>query len=248
LQLIPAGIFLGFMCNLIIISYVGDNSRTAWRIMTNTVLVPTVPLLAMIYLMPESPRYLMKHGEYRRALAAFEMIQTTHLLASRDFMYTHAQLDFESRLMKGNVDERENLATRIERSDVDLPHRARNSSDHSVQRHQRAPERLEVGRSLTPRDSHQQSSQDTRSGRRSIELADLRRDNASDTSSIDIEAVISRRRKKHNPYEYHIGVTGYFKRVAELWTNMRCRRALLAAGIAMITQQMTGVWVFLAPL
>jgi hypothetical protein len=50
------------MANLIIVSYVSDTFKS-WRIVTNTVLIPTIPLLIMIYLMPESPRYLMKHGE-----------------------------------------------------------------------------------------------------------------------------------------------------------------------------------------
>ena len=47
----------------------------------------------------------MKHGNYRKALEAFEQVQTTQLLASRDFMYAHAQLDFESRLLKGEVNQ-----------------------------------------------------------------------------------------------------------------------------------------------
>ncbi|KAF1828804.1 hypothetical protein BDW02DRAFT_614210 [Decorospora gaudefroyi] len=134
-----AGIFFGFLANLIIVTYVSDSSK-AWRVLTNTVLIPTIPLLVMIYLMPESPRYLMKHGSYRKALESFEQVQTTSLLASRDFMYVHAQLDFES-----------------------------------------------------------------------------------------------------NPYSYHIGVTGYFKRLVQLWVNKRCRRALLSASVSMISQQMTGV-------
>lgn len=89
------GIFLGFVANLIVVSYV-VNSSASWRILTNTVLIPTIPLLLLIYLMPESPRYLMKHGNYKKALLSFEILQTTHLLASRDFMYAHAQLDFVS--------------------------------------------------------------------------------------------------------------------------------------------------------
>ena len=36
----------------------------------------------------------MKHGKYKKALQAFITLQTTRLLASRDFMYAHAQLDF----------------------------------------------------------------------------------------------------------------------------------------------------------
>ena len=69
------------MANLIIVFYVKESHR-AWRILTNTVLIPTIPLMVIIYLMPESPRYghvftafrlqtnqfcryLMKHGFYK---------------------------------------------------------------------------------------------------------------------------------------------------------------------------------------
>jgi hypothetical protein len=49
----------------------------------------TIPLLFMIYLMPESPRYLMKHGQHEKALEAFTQVRTTPLLAVRDMMYAH---------------------------------------------------------------------------------------------------------------------------------------------------------------
>jgi hypothetical protein len=35
--------------------------------------------------------------------------------------------------------------------------------------------------------------------------------------------------KGNNPYFYHIGATGYFRRLWELGRNKRCRRALLSA-------------------
>jgi hypothetical protein len=61
-----AGIFFGFMVNLIIISYV-KNTSSSWRILTNTVLIPTVPLLVLIYLMPEvcnpAVRSMLRHDE-----------------------------------------------------------------------------------------------------------------------------------------------------------------------------------------
>jgi len=43
--------FLGFTANIIIINYVEDISKS-WRILTSTVLIPTIPLLVLIYLMP----------------------------------------------------------------------------------------------------------------------------------------------------------------------------------------------------
>ena len=49
------GIFLGFTANLILAA-VGD---TAWRWQTASSVLPTVVLLSLIYVCPESPRFLM---------------------------------------------------------------------------------------------------------------------------------------------------------------------------------------------
>ncbi|KAF2867314.1 major facilitator superfamily domain-containing protein [Massariosphaeria phaeospora] len=235
-----AGIFLGFVVNLVVVSYVKESFRS-WRILTNTVLIPTLPLLVLIYLMPESPRYLMKHGSYRKALDAFTMIQTTPLLASRDFMYAHAQLDFESRLLNGKGDERGDLSQRIDRNSA-----VRSGTD--VAQMTASDERIDgmvappgVRGIAEPRDSHQQLTDQPQSGREeNIELSNLRRQ-TSDLSSLEMDLRERRIGKKDNPYFYHIGVTGYFNRLIELWRNKRCRRALLSASVAMIAQQMTGV-------
>jgi MFS family permease len=246
-----AGIFLGFLCNLLIVIYVNSESRS-WRILTNTTLIPTIPLLVMIYLMPESPRYLMKHGRYEKALASFNQIQTTPLLAARDFMYAHAQLHFESRMLKGRANESENLANRV---DVSVPNPSGGASgpmerDTSVSpRHSINVTGARVSHvtdnEAYPRDSHQQSSQPNgNQSEQGFELPNLPA-RPSDVSTLDIVQGIYDAReaslKRENPYSYHIGVTGYYKRLAELWSNKRCRRALLASSIAMISQQLTGV-------
>ncbi|CAO2654080.1 Nn.00g108130.m01.CDS01 [Neocucurbitaria sp. VM-36] len=252
-----AGMFFGFLANLLVVLYVEDSKRS-WRILTDTVLIPTIPLLILIYLMPESPRYLMKHGKYRKALEAFEQIQTTWLLCSRDFMYAHAQLDFESRLLKGKANEYGNLADR-----VDVSAQGSHEALPGPLQHGPAPEsnassassEPSIGSSETtrdvlppsiselpePRDSHQQSSQqDEQSRGGGIELVDLNRTTTS-FSSLESDLRFRGANKRDNPYSYHIGVTGYFNRLFQLWENQRCRRALLSASIAMISQQMTGV-------
>ncbi|KAF2822935.1 MFS general substrate transporter [Ophiobolus disseminans] len=242
-----------------LVTYV-DSEFRSWRILTNTTLIPTIPLLVMIYLMPESPRYLMKHGKYEKALNSFNQIQTTPLLAARDFMYAHAQLDFESRMLKSRANECANLADRVDVSAPQLSggrsaplHAHQNGDDvshitisprQSIHEAERNP-RLENGTQTRQRDSHQQSSSRTEnSDARDIELTDLPR-RASDTSTLDIglgiRNAILASLKKENPYDYHIGVTGYYKRLGQLWSNLRCRRALLAASVAMSSQQMTGV-------
>jgi len=232
-----------------------EKAESAWRILTNTVLIPTVPLLVMIYLMPESPRYLMKHGKYPKALEAFEQVQTTRLLASRDFMYAHAQLDFESRLLKGETNE---LGTLADRVDVSLPSFSGEPSSPSPNRAQleRAAEHgavspgrfaldpnvegTKLGPTAVRNDSqHQVRPQPEQNEDSNIELATLNR-RWSDISSLNFEVGV-KRTKKNNPYSYNIGVNGYYKRLRELWSNKRCRRALLCASVSMITQTLTGV-------
>lgn len=251
------GIFFGFLCNLVIVIYV-DNSSKVWRILTNTTLIPTIPLLVMIYLMPESPRYLMKHGRYEKAHDSFNQVQTTPLLAARDFMYAHAQLDFESRMLKGKAKEFANLADRVELSVPNFSGAASGNSSirhtpshtsisprHSI--HETTVDRILQAQSLTNPGSGQQQpiqmNEIASRSERGIVQSDMRR--ASDVSSLDIDLgiqnTIQAAIQRENPYSYHIGVTGYYKRLGQLWSNMRCRRALLAASIAMISQQMTGV-------
>ncbi|KAL1793925.1 hypothetical protein ACET3X_007346 [Alternaria dauci] len=250
-----AGIFLGFLANLLVVIYV-KNAASAWRILTNTVLIPTIPLLVMIYLMPESPRYLMKHGKYRKALEAFEQVQTTQLLASRDFMYAHAQLDFESRLLKGEDNQVGNLAERVDISTSSFPDEPFLTTPDRVQLETMVSQasmspgqviqdssteatnrgtKTELGNSHHPHRS--QTGQNESSN---IELATLSR-RWSDVTSLNLDIKDKRVKRKSNPYSYNIGVNGYYKRLRELWSNKRCRRALLSASISMITQTLTGV-------
>lgn len=248
-----AGIFLGFLCNLLIVIYVSNNF-IGWRILTSTTLIPTIPLLIMIYLMPESPRYLMKHGRYEKALEAFNQIQTTPLLAARDFMYAHAQLDFESRMLKKNGNEFGNLADRLETDilplsadqlgvseSADNRSHAAASSSHTPRSPSDGFEVVPVSQRITQIGVHEDGLP-----RNNTTMTDAPRSRRpSDLSSLDIQRDIQaarmRMEKAENPYAYHIGVTGYYKRLIELWTNRRCRRALLAASMSMIAQQFSGV-------
>ncbi|KAI9766197.1 MAG: hypothetical protein M1839_005013 [Geoglossum umbratile] len=100
------GIFLGFAANLAILGY-NDSNKISWRIQTAAVLIPTVALLVVVYLMPESPRYLMKKKKYPKALESFKYLRpspVSDLLAARDLIYAHFQLEAECQSM---IDERE---------------------------------------------------------------------------------------------------------------------------------------------
>ncbi|THX81268.1 hypothetical protein D6D05_04235 [Aureobasidium pullulans] len=66
------GILLGFSTNLIFM----DVGRLAWRFQLSAAFVPAMPLLVLIWLCPESPRWLMKKGRYqiRRATVSSSVI------------------------------------------------------------------------------------------------------------------------------------------------------------------------------
>jgi MFS family permease len=234
-----SGIFFGCLANLLVVHFAEQGWRS-WRILTNTVLIPTIPLLVMIYLMPESPRYLMKHGKYRQALASFSQLQTTSLLASRDFMLTHAQLDLESRMLNGISGD---VVGPTEWTVVD--DRRRHSSNTMV-----SPGSISPGQTMpvemtalnivdNPGEIHQRP----RDGQLSSEIveATLPNDTVGDSIEPDLERALRQLQARNNPYCYHIGVTGYFHRLKQLWKIKRCRRALVCAAVAMISQQLTGV-------
>ncbi|CAN9470993.1 unnamed protein product [Alternaria alternata] len=234
-----AGIFLGFLANFLVVVYV-KNSAPAWRILTNTVLIPTIPLLVMIYLMPESPRYLMKHGNYRKALEAFEQVQTTQLLPT----------------VEGEVNQLGNLAERVDVSTSSFAGEPSLVTPDRVQLEtvvSQAPippgrpiqgsntEATTGGTTIEPGNSqHQYGSHTEQNENTNIELAVLNR-RWSDVTSLNLDTEVKRAKKKSNPYSYNIGVNGYYKRLRELWSNKRCRRALLSASVSMITQTLTGV-------
>ncbi|KAI4611744.1 hypothetical protein J4E83_007995 [Alternaria metachromatica] len=203
----------------------------------------------------ESPRYLMKHGKYSKALQAFEQVQTTRLLASRDFMYAHAQLDFESRLLKGETNELGTLADRVDISAPSLSGEPYPPASNRIRFDRPSPqsavspgrstqdphvEARTLGTTTVPSNDQDQSRpQPEQNETSNIELATLNR-TWSDISSLGFDFGV-KRTKKNNPYSYNIGVNGYYKRLRELWSNKRCRRALLCASVSMITQTLTGV-------
>ncbi|KAI4688445.1 hypothetical protein J4E81_008042 [Alternaria sp. BMP 2799] len=189
------------------------------------------------------------------ALEAFEQVQTTRLLASRDFMYAHAQLDFESRLLKGKTNQLGNLADRI---DISAPSLSREPSslppNHIQLRRIASQSAVSPGRSTLDPHAEIRNSGVTvvpsnnqyevrpppeQNENSNIELTAMNR-RWSDVTSLNFEVGV-RPTKKNNPYSYNIGVNGYYKRLRELWSNKRCRRALLCASVSMITQTLTGV-------
>ncbi|KAG9944286.1 MFS general substrate transporter, partial [Aureobasidium melanogenum] len=77
------GIFLGASANCIF------NGHWRWQI--GIAFIPAVPLLCLCYVMPESPRWLARKGQYREAFLAFVELRATPLQAARDLFLVYVQ-------------------------------------------------------------------------------------------------------------------------------------------------------------
>ncbi|KAI9842230.1 MAG: hypothetical protein M1837_007375 [Sclerophora amabilis] len=82
------GIFLGFCANLAVYN-TGDIS---WRLQLGSAFIPAVPLVIGIYFCPESPRWYMKKGRYKKAYASLVRLRNTKLQAARDLYYIRSQI------------------------------------------------------------------------------------------------------------------------------------------------------------
>ncbi|RSH93856.1 hypothetical protein EHS25_006505 [Saitozyma podzolica] len=76
------GIFFGFCSNLVFMNV----GRNAWRIQLAAAFVPAVPLLLLIWFAPESPRWLMKKGNYPKAFRSFCRLRKAEIQAARDMI------------------------------------------------------------------------------------------------------------------------------------------------------------------
>ncbi|KAM3417342.1 hypothetical protein BST61_g5593 [Cercospora zeina] len=89
------GIFLGFCANLAVYR-VGD---IAWRLQIGSAFIPAVPLTALIYFCPESPRWYMKKNRYHKAYKSLLRLRFHPLQAARDLYYIHSQLQVEASIV-----------------------------------------------------------------------------------------------------------------------------------------------------
>lgn len=110
------GIFLGFTANLAV-SQVG---RTAWRWQIASSVLPTIVLLSLIYVCPESPRFLMKRGHYKTAYHNLILLRFHPILAAKELLYVHCQMEVESRFLglhhRQDVQSNEHATTNGEKS------------------------------------------------------------------------------------------------------------------------------------
>ncbi|KAI4598653.1 hypothetical protein KJ359_002543 [Pestalotiopsis sp. 9143b] len=92
------GILLGTAINLAVFY-----SPLNWRLMLGAPFIPAVPLLCLIYLCPESPRWLMKKNRYVQAWKSLVVLRNNRIQVARDIYYIHAQLSIEMQLTRGST-------------------------------------------------------------------------------------------------------------------------------------------------
>ncbi|KAI7330236.1 MFS transporter [Hortaea werneckii] len=85
------GICLGFSANLIL----AKTGFHAWRWQTASSVLPTIILLTLIYVVPESPRFLMKRGRYPDAYQTLVLLRGHSILAAKELFYVHCQMEVE---------------------------------------------------------------------------------------------------------------------------------------------------------
>ncbi|KAK2595268.1 hypothetical protein QQS21_006983 [Conoideocrella luteorostrata] len=90
------GIMLGTAINLAVFKVAGPLN---WRLMLGAPFIPAVPLLCLIYLCPESPRWLMKKGRYQEAWKSMLLLRRDQIQVARDIYYISAQLEIEEQLI-----------------------------------------------------------------------------------------------------------------------------------------------------
>ncbi|KIW11047.1 hypothetical protein PV08_10346 [Exophiala spinifera] len=82
------GIFLGFVANAAVYNYGAD----AWRLQLAAPFLPTLPLLIMLYMCPESPAWCIKHGQrYDRAFKTLCKLRNSELQAAKEIYSMYLQ-------------------------------------------------------------------------------------------------------------------------------------------------------------
>ncbi|KAI1258427.1 sugar transporter-domain-containing protein [Xylariaceae sp. FL1019] len=88
------GIFLGTVINVAVYY-----SSINWRLMLGAPFIPAVPLALLIYVCPESPRWLMKKNRYAKAWKSLTILRHNPIQVARDMYAVHAQIVIEQEVV-----------------------------------------------------------------------------------------------------------------------------------------------------
>ncbi|GJN94494.1 hypothetical protein Rhopal_007576-T1 [Rhodotorula paludigena] len=99
------GIMCGTASSLIFFK-VGDPSGITglnWRLMLGSAALPAFFVMAQVYFLPESPRWLIGRGRYREAFNSLCRLRHTKLQAARDLFLINALLEEEANMPTGKA-------------------------------------------------------------------------------------------------------------------------------------------------
>ena len=83
------GIFLGFLANVIFVIQYPDRENLIWRFQLAAPLIPTIPLLMLIYNCPESSAWHIKRQSYSSAFVSLLRLRNTSLQAAIELYSTY---------------------------------------------------------------------------------------------------------------------------------------------------------------
>jgi hypothetical protein len=215
------GIFLGFTANLIV-SKIGPLS---WRFQMASAFLPCVCLLTLIWVIPESPRWLLKQGRLPEAFAALLVLRHTPLQAAIELSYANAQIQAEINLLPQKS------------SDTEVEGQSSGTTQDAFQ--QMHGTHSQVNQSYkTKEDSNQEGM-----GAAAAQAAEK-------TSRVLLKERLAcawRKLTKQvddtelDPFQRRVKSTNYWIRIWQLFRDKRTRRATVAALVVMISQQLCGV-------
>ena len=79
-----------------------------WRLILGSAMVPVVPLFILIYLCPESPRFLIRKNHYGKAYESLRRFRKTEIQACRDLYAIHSQLQIEAEIIRDDPEDNRN--------------------------------------------------------------------------------------------------------------------------------------------
>ncbi|TKX22452.1 sugar transporter-like protein 21 [Elsinoe australis] len=91
------GLFLGHSANLAVFGIHSIN----WRLQLAAAALPAIPLIVLIFVCPESPRFLIKKQRWKEAYRSLCYLNKLPLIAAKELFLIHTQIQAESRMYSG---------------------------------------------------------------------------------------------------------------------------------------------------